>query len=128
EMEEEIQKRKWGSAVRLEFQEGRMDNYVFAFLKHVLELNEEDIYSYNGPIDFTFLFSFVQELSFDYEHLVYETLVPQTSMFLQGKKNVLETALKQDLFFHHPYESFQPIIDFIQMAADDPKVLAIKQT
>lgn len=128
EIEKELQKRKWGSAVRLEYQNGKMDNHVFYFLKHVLELGDEDIYPFDGPLDFTFLFPFVQDLSFDYEHLVYETQVPQTPKFLLGENNVLETALKQDLFFHHPYESFQPIIDFIQMAADDPKVLAIKQT
>src|SRR5699024_4252570 len=95
---------------------------------HVLEITEEDIYEHDGPLDLTFLFQFVQELSFDSEHLVYETLIPKTPRSLMGGKNVLETALKQDLFFHHPYESFQPIIDFIQMAADDPNVLAIKQT
>ncbi len=44
------------------------------------------------------------------------------------KHNIFEAALEQDLFFHHPYDSFQPIVDFISQAADDPDVIAIKQT
>lgn len=128
EIEKEIRKRKWGSAVRLEYEQDKMDKEVYPFLKHVLELSEEDIYVHDGPLDLTFLFSFVEELGYDYEHLVYETFVSQTPKSLIDEENVMEAALKKDLFFHHPYESFQPIIDFIQMAAEDSNVLAIKQT
>lgn len=128
EIEKELRKRKWGATVRFEYQQGRMNKQVLRFLRQVLEIEDDDIYTWESPLDFTFLFKFVDELAPDFEHLVYEALIPQTPQDLIGEDDVLEAALKKDLFFHHPFESFTPIIDFISSAADDPKVLAIKQT
>ena len=128
EIEKELQKRKRGSTVRFEYRKDKMDMRVFRILKEVLEVEDEDIYSYDGLLDLTVLFSFVDALKGEYEHLVFETLVPKVPKTLKEEVNIIDAALKNDLFFHHPYESFQPIIDFIEIVAEDPKVLAIKQT
>ena len=57
-----------------------------------------------------------------------KTYIPQVPQDLVENKDIFETALKQDILFHHPYESFEPVVEFISKAADDPDVLAINQT
>ena len=130
EIEKELKKRKWGAAVRLEIRKGHMDEKVLRLLIQVLELEEEDIYSLTGPLDLTFLFKFYSQVSDEYKHLTYEPYVPQPPLDLDNCINddLFQCALEKDLFFHHPFESFQTIVDFISSAADDPNVLAIKQT
>ncbi|MBP3951271.1 RNA degradosome polyphosphate kinase [Bacillus suaedae] len=128
EIEKELKKRKWGAAVRLEMQEGMMDTNVLNLLLDVLEIHKNDIYSLKGPLDLTFLFKLFQQLSVEYEHLANETLIPQPPEDLVGEDDIFQSILKKDIFLHHPYESFQPVIDFITKAAEDPNVLAIKQT
>ncbi|WP_026674687.1 RNA degradosome polyphosphate kinase [Alkalihalobacterium bogoriense] len=128
EIEKEIKKRKWGSAVRLEMQEGLMESKVLKLLLDVLEIHRNDVYSFKGPLDLTFLFKLYGYLAADLEHLTNETLVPQPPEDLAGEENIFQAILKKDIFLHHPYESFQPIVDFILQAAEDPNVLAIKQT
>ncbi|WP_096201284.1 RNA degradosome polyphosphate kinase [Bacillus sp. FJAT-45350] len=128
EIEKELKKRKWGAAIRLEMQEGLMDPKVLNLLLDVLEIHKNDVYSFNGPLDLSFLFKFYGELVQDYEHLANDTLIPQPANDLVDEEDIFSAILKKDIFFHHPYESFQPIVDFISLAADDPNVLAIKQT
>ena len=61
------------------------------------------------------------------KYLTYDKYTPQIPRSL-GNNNVYDLALKRDVFFHHPYESFEPIVDFIREAAEDPNTIAIKQT
>ncbi|PYZ95306.1 RNA degradosome polyphosphate kinase [Salipaludibacillus keqinensis] len=128
EIEKELKKRKWGAAVRLEMQKGKMDEKVISFLTNVLELQEEDLFEVSGPIDLSFLSSFYGDLAPDYDSLVHEAVIPQPPVDLSEEEDLFQVALEKDIFFHHPYESFQPIVDFIAKAAEDPDVLAIKQT
>ncbi|TMW73829.1 RNA degradosome polyphosphate kinase [Alteribacter natronophilus] len=127
-IEKELKKRKWGAAVRLEMQKGKMDSKVLSFLTNVLEIHHGDVYETDSPLDLSFLFSLYNLLAPEHEHLVNETLIPNPPADLVEEEDIFEAALKQDLFFHHPYESFQPIVDWITRAARDPAVLAIKQT
>lgn len=128
EIEEELKKRKWGATVRLEVQDQVHDKQVVDYLVEELEIHKKDVYFIQSPLDLTFLFSFYNSVQSTHEHLVEETFIPQIPQDLLGKKDIFETALHQDILLHHPYESFEPIVEFISQAADDPDVLAIKQT
>jgi polyphosphate kinase len=128
EIEKELKKRKWGSAIRLEMQEGLMDPKVLSLLLDVLEIHEKDVYSFKGSLDLSFLFKLYGKLVGEYEHLSNDTLIPQPPFDLINEDNIFKAILKKDIFLHHPFESFQPVIDFITSAAEDPNVLAIKQT
>ncbi|MDD1501803.1 RNA degradosome polyphosphate kinase [Lysinibacillus sp. CNPSo 3705] len=128
EIEKELKKRKWGVGSRLEVREGEMSEEVLTYLLEEFEIEETDVFHINGPLDLTFMFSFVKGISVGREHLEYESFIPQPPLDLQSDENIFEKALQQDIFFHHPYESFAPIVDFISEAAVNPNVLAIKQT
>ncbi|KZZ85263.1 RNA degradosome polyphosphate kinase [Bacillus sp. SJS] len=128
EIEKELKKRKWGAAVRLELKKDGYDRNVLQYLLHELEIHEKDVYEVEGPLDLTFLFGFSKELSAKHDHLEFQTLIPQPPKDLHSDQHVFEQASERDIFLHHPYESFQPVVDFVADAADDPDVLAIKQT
>ncbi|WP_337991469.1 RNA degradosome polyphosphate kinase [Lysinibacillus sp. JNUCC 51] len=128
EIEKELKKRKWGVGSRLEVREGEMSEEVLTYLLDEFEIEETDVFHIDGPLDLTFMFSFVKGISVGREHLEYESFIPQPPLDLQSDENIFEKALQQDIFFHHPYESFAPIVDFISEAAVNPNVLAIKQT
>lgn len=128
EIEKELKKRKWGVGSRLEVRDGEMNDDVLDYLLDEFEIEESDVFKIDGPLDLTAMFAFVKAISAGREHLEYESFIPQPPQDLQSDENIFEKALTQDLFFHHPYESFVPIVDFIAEAAKDPSVLAIKQT
>ncbi|RSL34504.1 RNA degradosome polyphosphate kinase [Salibacterium salarium] len=128
EIEKELKKRRWGAAVRLEYQKGLMDNKILEYLTTELEIHENDVYCLRCPLDLTFLFKLYNELSEEREHLVNETLIPQPPQDLIGETDIFSAITRKDILLHHPYESFQPVIDFMVAAANDPDVLAIKQT
>ncbi|KIY21049.1 RNA degradosome polyphosphate kinase [Mesobacillus subterraneus] len=133
EIEEELKMRKWGAAVRLEVSKKFIDKEVLAFFIDELEIHEKDIYFLEGPLDLTFLFGFYKQLAAFKEHLTFETFLPQPAQDMiieqEGvKKNIFEIIKEKDVLLHHPFESFEPVIDFIRSAAEDDQVLAIKQT
>nr|WP_234402350.1 RNA degradosome polyphosphate kinase [Oceanobacillus damuensis] len=128
EIEKELKKRKWGAAVRLEVRANKYDETIASFLLQVLEIHKKDMYLVDGPLDLTYLFDFYKEVKMENEHLVYETLMPQPPQDIGHEETVFEAAEKRDIFLHHPYESFVPVIDLVEDAAEDPDVLAIKQT
>lgn len=127
EIERFLKERKSGSAVRLEV-DGRTANLDdIPWLIDTLEVEPKDVYFLNGPLDLTFLFELVDHLSHKLNYLTYDKYTPQVPRSL-GNHDVYELSLKRDIFFHHPYESFEPIVDFIRQAAEDPNTIAIKQT
>ncbi|TYR80326.1 RNA degradosome polyphosphate kinase [Priestia megaterium] len=128
EIEKELKKRKWGAAVRLEVKGESYDESVLSYLKKELEVHDKDVYWINGPLDLTILFSFYKMIKSTHEHLAEEAFIPQPPKDLASDEDIFEKILEKDLLFHHPYESFEPVIDFVADAADDPDVLAIKQT
>lgn len=128
EIEEELKNRKWGAAVRLEVQYDYYDEQIVEYLKEELEIHSKDVYAIQAPLDLTFLFSFSKSIQATHEHLAAPSFIPQPPQDLKGEESIFSQVLKQDVLLHHPYESFEPIVDFISQAADDPDVLAIKQT
>ena len=127
EIERFLKERKSGSAVRLEVDGRTAQRENIEWLNEQLEVEENDVYFLNGPLDLTFLFGLVDHLSNKLKYLTYEKYTPQVPRSL-GNNNIYKLALERDIFFHHPYESFEPIVDFIREAADDPNTIAIKQT
>ncbi|MDG4655755.1 RNA degradosome polyphosphate kinase [Ectobacillus antri] len=127
-IEKELKKRKWGAAVRLEIGKQGMDERVLSLMHGVLEVHDKDLYIIDGPLDLTCMFSLYRTLAHTHEHLIYEAMIPQAPQDLASHEDIFEKALEQDILLHHPFESFQPVIDFVQEAAEDPDVLAIKQT
>ncbi len=128
EIEKELKKRKWGATTRIEVRSGEMDDDMLKYLLEELEDWDAQVFRLDGPLDLTFLFSFCKKIAEGREQLEYESFIPQVPLSLESDEDLFEKALKEDLFFHHPYESFQPIVDFVTEAAEDPDVLAIKQT
>ncbi|MBI5975909.1 RNA degradosome polyphosphate kinase [Staphylococcus canis] len=127
EIERFLKERKSGAAVRLEIDSRMQLNENMEWLIDTLELEPGDVYHTNGPLDLTMLFGLVGHLSNKLKEHQYPRYTPQPPQSL-GNRNIYDLALKRDIFFHHPYESFDPIVDFIRDASEDPDTMAIKQT
>lgn len=125
EIEKQIKKRQWGEAIRLEVEEG-MDKRLLKILKKELHMGEQNIYQINGPLDLTVLMKIYGLEGFD--ALKTPKYTPQTVPELPAGCDIFEQIRKGDVLMHHPYQSFEPVVEFIRQAAKDPKVLAIKQT
>ena len=125
EIEKQIKKRQWGQAIRLEVEAG-VDKRLLKVLKEELDVEEEDIYRIDGPLDLTVLMKIYGLNGF--EHLKVAKHVPQPVPEISEGDNIFEKIQKQDIFMHHPYQTFAPVVDFIRQAAKDSEVLAIKQT
>ncbi|RKL65678.1 RNA degradosome polyphosphate kinase [Salipaludibacillus neizhouensis] len=127
-IEEELKKRKWGAEIRLEIQGPHYDKNLLLYLQKRLEIHRGDTYIVDGPLDLTYLFSFYKWIENHYESLVDKPMTPLLNPELAGGKDIFTVALNQDILLHHPYNSFEPVNDFVSRAATDPSVLAIKQT
>lgn len=125
EIERQLKKRQWGEAIRLEVEES-IDERLLQVLKDELKINEVDIFKINGPLDLTFLMK-MSGLE-GYDRLRSKKYVPQPAKWLRGDDNIFEQIKEHDILLHHPYETFDPVVDFVRQAAKDPDVLAIKQT
>lgn len=125
EIEKQLKKRQWGQAIRLEVQ-GDMDKKLLKKLKNELDITDSDIYRIDGPLDLTFLMKMYG--SFSYEKLKIEKYIPAQVPELMNGRNIFEAIREGDILLHHPYQTFDPVVDFVRQAAKDPAVLAIKQT
>ena len=125
EIKKKLKKRQWGEAIRLEAEE-RMDASLLNFLKSELNVDEEDIFKINGPLDLTVLMKIYSLEGF--ERLKDKKHVPVMNQRFIDCEDIFEEIRKKDILLSHPYESFDPVIDFVSKAAADKNVLAIKQT
>lgn len=126
EIQKQLKKRQWGEVIRLEVEDG-IDKKLLEFLKDELHVeNKQDIFYINGPIDFTFLMKMYGLEGCD--HLRYEPHKPQLVPEIMPGENIFEAIQKGDILLHHPYQSFEPVIELIRQAANDKQVLAIKMT
>ena len=125
EIQNKLKMRQWGEVIRLEVEE-KMDKKLLNFLKSELKIASEDIFEINGPIDLTFL---MKMYGIDgYDDLRYLPYTPQRVPEIEPGSCIFDAIRKGDIFLHHPYETFEPVVDFIRQASVDPDVLAIKQT
>lgn len=125
EIQKQLKMRQWGEVIRLEV-ETDIDKRLLRILKSELGVAEEDIFEIAGPIDFTFLMKMYGLEG--YHHLRYEPYRPQRVPQIEPGTNIFEEIKKGDILLHHPYQTFEPVVDFIRQASKDPDVLAIKQT
>lgn len=125
EVEESLRKRKRGAAVRLEIFKTN-NNRIKKFLEENLDVTEMEVYEINGPLDPTCFFKFIGMKGM--WPWLYEPFVPQRPLELPYDSDLFAAIRENDILLHHPYESFDPVVKLVSDAADDPQVLAIKQT
>ena len=125
EIEKQIKKRQWGQVIRLEV-DSAIDKRLLKILQEELAVEEDDIYRIDGPLDLTVLMKIYGLDGF--EHLRVEKHVPQPVPEILDGENIFDKIRENDIFMHHPYQTFKPVVDFIRQASVDPNVLAIKQT
>ena len=125
EIQRQLKKRRWGQVIRLEVEEG-INKKLLKILKDELEVREENIYMFNGPLDLTFLMKMYGLKGFeDYKVPGY---TPAAVPALMNDDTIYDNIRKQDILLHHPYMTFDPVVEFIRQGASDPQVLAIKMT
>ncbi len=125
EIQKQLKKRQWGEVIRLEIEE-KTDKRLLSILKTEFEMKEEDIFYINGPLDLTMLMKVYGIPGFEEYKTPKYTPAPVPAF--QNDKDIFTVIREGDVFLHHPYMSFDPVVDFIRQAAKDPGVLAIKQT
>lgn len=125
EIQKQLKKRQWGEVIRLEI-EDKMEPKLLKILKQELEVKDEDIYKINGPLDLTFLMKLYGTEGME-EHRN-KPYTPQPVPGMNDEEDIFTQIRKGDILLHHPYMTFEPVVQFIKQAAADPDVLAIKQT
>src|SRR5580704_15879203 len=124
-IESELRRRRFGEPVRLEVERG-MPEYMRDFLCNSLELEAVDCYEIEGLMALSDLWLIVNIPG--YEQLRDKPFLPAIPKRLIGVTDIFAQIREGDTLLHHPYESFDPVIQFLQQAAEDEKVLAIKAT
>ncbi|NVJ65970.1 MAG: polyphosphate kinase 1 [Gammaproteobacteria bacterium] len=124
-LKRELQSRHFGAAVRLEVEKS-CPKKLRNFLLQKCNLTDDELYLVDGPVNLNRLMSLPDLVERD--DLKFVGFTPQPAKELQLGHPILEVLQEKDIFLHHPYESFLPVIEFVKQAAQDPEVLAIKQT
>jgi polyphosphate kinase len=123
-IEESLKQRRWGVEVRLEIEQSN-DNRIISILEQEFEISENQIFEIKGPIDLTFCNKLYNVKG--YNELKFEQVKSLAIKELQ-EEDIFQEISKNDIFLHHPYESFSSVVKLVETAAQDEKVLAIKQT
>ena len=130
EIEAQVRRRRFGEIIRLEVQDD-IESDLLHYIVNELEVDEADIFSVNGPIDLTFLSKLTSACKAKHPELCYKAHEPAEAASFDGPVcdlDIFEQIREKDRIVHHPYETFEPVLEFVKQAARDPNVLAIKQT
>lgn len=125
EIQRQLKKRQWGQVIRMEVEEG-IHKKLLKILKEELDVKEENIYRLAGPLDLTFLMKMYGMRGYDDYKVPGYT--PAAVPALMNEDDIFANIRKKDILLHHPYQTFDPVVDFIRQASVDPQVLAIKMT
>ncbi|MBD5551994.1 MAG: RNA degradosome polyphosphate kinase [Lachnospiraceae bacterium] len=125
EIEKQLKKRQWGQVIRLETEAG-IDEKLLKILEEELMVQEEDVYAIKGPLDLTVLMK-IYGLE-GYDNLKTPKYTPQPIPEFLEEGDIFSQIRQHDIFLHHPYQTFEPVVDFVRQASRDSEVLAIKQT
>jgi polyphosphate kinase len=126
-IEQGVRQRRFGSVVRVEINK-EMPSHIRDILIENLQMDRNDIYTLEDPLGLSNLMSLYQVDRFDLKDTAFVPTVPAPLRGETYDGNIFAAIRKKDILVHHPYDSFIPIVDFLQLAANDPNVLAIKQT
>jgi polyphosphate kinase len=126
-MEQTVRQRRFGSVVRLTIN-SKMPDHIRAILIENLELDRNDIFTLDGPLGLSTFMGLYDIDRYDLKDTPYKAAVPVVFQDENYDGNIFNLIRQKDILFHHPYDSFLPVIDFLKAAARDPDVLAIKQT
>jgi len=124
-LEGELPQRHFGQAVRLEVAAACPDKLA-QFLLRQFELTDDDLYRVGGPVNLARMAALIDAVAVS--GLEYRPFVPALPDRLRDSADLLATIRQQDVLLHHPFQSFDPVVEFIRKAAEDPEVVAIKQT
>ena len=124
-LEGELPSRRFGDAVRLELADD-CPPHVGQFLAAQFDLQQEDVYYCNGPVNLMRLIA-IPDLV-DRPDLKYPGFTPSVPRSIQSAPDIFAAIRAGDLLLHHPFHSFAPVLDFLRSAASDPDVLSIRQT
>ena len=124
-LEGELPSRRFNDAVRLETADNCPDDLT-AFLLQQFELDEDDLYKVNGPVNLNRLMAICDLV--DKPELTFAGFTPDLPPRLRKNASIFDVLKNGDILLHHPFQSFAPVIDFVRQAANDPNVLSIKQT
>ena len=122
-IEENIKQRKFGSVVRLEVEKD-MPGFMIDTLTENLQITDKEVHVIDGVLGLSDVMSLYDLPMF---HLKEKAFHPMITKEFEDE-NIFTIIKNRDVFFHHPYDSFSPVVDFIKTASKDPDVLAIKQT
>lgn len=127
-MQQNIRKRKFGSVVQVAVYPS-MPESIRDLLVDNLEVTRNDIYSLHHPLGLSSLWQLYSNVERrDLKDIPYKPNIPKPLKFLTEPGDIFDAIRAENIFVHHPYDSFSPVIDFLTAAARDPNVLAIKQT
>jgi polyphosphate kinase len=121
----ELHNRRKGDAVRLEI-EADADPEIIERLRSNFELEPWQLFRADGPVNLPRLFNIYEQT--DRPDLKYKPFVPRELRLTAKSRDLFEELRRHDVLLHHPFDSFDSVLSFVQSAADDPNVLSIKQT
>jgi len=124
-MEDMLKERKSGDCARLEIAAGASSE-LLQFLQQSLDVPDDDVFKLPGPLALSDFFG-LSELN-GFEGLKYEPWPPQPSPDIDPTASMFDVISERDILLCHPYDSFDPVVRLVEEAAEDPDVLAIKQT
>lgn len=121
----ELHNRRKGDAVRLEI-EADADPEIIDRLRTVFELEPWQVFSVNGPVNLSRLFNIYEQTA--HPELKFKPFVPRELRLTAKSRDLFEELRRHDVLLHHPFDSFDAVVSFIESAAEDDRVLSIKQT
>jgi len=127
-MQQNIRKRKFGSVVQVAIYESMPEN-IRELLVDNLEVSRNDVYVLDSPLGLSGLWQLYSNVErHDLKDAVYKQRTPKALRYATTATDIFDAIRNENILLHHPYDSFNPVVDFINAAARDPQVLAIKQT
>ena len=121
----ELHNRRKGDAVRLEIETGA-DEEIVERLRVNFELDEDQVFNGDGPVNLSRLMFFYEDVQ--RPDLKYPHFTPKPFKLSRKSGNIFDELRQHDVLLHHPYDSYDPVVDFIQQGAEDPAVVSMKQT